>query len=205
MKKKFFYGIGIMSLMFAATSCGGGEEEATDETAETTEETVEEVVEPVNYTVDVENSVINWTSYDGEEVGHTGTVKLLDGSYTTEGDMVTAASLNVDMNTITADAEKLQGHLMAPDFFDVNQYASASFSFDRHEEGVIYGTVNASGMEFAVEAPATVGEGSVEISDFKIDLGQLAFFVTEREEAPEEEWHDTNIGFTASIMASVAE
>lgn len=194
-----------MSLMFAATSCGGGEEETTEENHESTEETVEEVVEAVNYTVDTESSVINWSAYEGGEVGHTGTVKLLDGSYTDEGGVITSATLNIDMNTITADAEKLQGHLMAADFFDVNQYASASFAFDRHEEGVIYGTVNAAGLEFAAEAPATVSEGSVEISSFKIDMGQLGFFVTEREEAPEEEWHDTNIEFTASIVGTVAE
>lgn len=203
MKKSIFFGVGIATLMLGTTACGGGEEESTEEGTEETTETTEEVVEAVNYTVDAENSVINWTAYHGEEVGHEGTVTLLDGSYTVEGDVITGGSLTVDMNSITSDAEKLTGHLMAPDFFDVNQFATSSFTVDSHADGMLAGKLNVAGLEMGVEAPVSLEDGNVTVNDFKLDMIELPFFQTEREEAPEEEWHDTNIGFTASIVATV--
>ena len=122
-----------------------------------------------------------------------------------EREAITAASLTVDMNTITVDdemgGEKLHGHIVSPDILDVNQYATATFTFGGHEGDMITGTLSTAGQEMAVEAPATVGEGSVEIGDFNIDMGALTYFVTERAEAAEEEWHDTNIGFSATIIA----
>lgn len=142
---------------------------------------------------------------DGEEKGHFGAVKVLSGSYTTEGDMITAATLKADMNSITSDddmgGEKLAGHLKAPDFFDANQFASADFSFDRHEDGMVYGSLNTAGKQFPVEAPATVSEGSVEIGEFKIDMSELPFFVMEKEkEADASKHHDASIGFSATIV-----
>ena len=204
MNKKFIYGISIMSMMFTITSCGGGEEESTEEIPVETIEVETEVVEPVAYTVDTANSVINWNNFDEGEPGHTGTVKVLEGSYTAEGDLITDAALTIDMNSLTCDSDKLLAHLGNEEFFDINKYASAAFNFDRHEEGMIYGTLNAGGLEFAVEAPVTVGDGTVEIGEFKIDMSQLPYFVTEKTDAPEDEWHDTNIGFSAMIVGNTS-
>jgi len=203
MKKKLFFGVGIAAMMLA--SCGEGTEEASEETDGTTDEVVEEVVEPVSYEIDTTASIINWYTTEGEEKGHWGTVKVLSGSYTTEGDVITAASLSANMNTITSDdemgGEKLAGHLMAPDFFDVNQFASADFTFNRHEEGTVYGTLASAGLEFPVEAATTVTEGAVEIAEFKVDMSALPFFVAEKEkEADESKHHDPMIGFSASIV-----
>ncbi len=203
MKKKLFFGVGIAAMMLA--SCGEAAEETTEGTDETTDEVVEEVVEPVTYEIDTTASVINWFNTEGEEKGHWGTVKVLSGSYTTEGDMITSASLSANMNTITSDddmgGEKLAGHLMAPDFFDVNQFASADFTFSKHEEGTVYGTLSSAGLEFDIEAAATVTEGAVEIAEFKVDMSSLPFFVMEKEkEADESKHHDAMIGISASIV-----
>ncbi|MEX1001060.1 MAG: YceI family protein [Crocinitomicaceae bacterium] len=204
MKRKLFLGASIVTLLLGTVSCGGSEE-TTEDTDVTDSTAIEDVVEATTYEVDTAASVINWYNVSDGEKGHYGYVKLLDGSYTAEGEKVTAASLTVNMNTITVTDEmggdKLQGHLMSPDFFDVNQYASASFNFDRHEDGVIYGTVNVAGVELPVEAPVTVKEGSVEADDFKVNMVDLPFFQQERSEAPEKEWHDPLIGFTATIVA----
>lgn len=211
MNKKFFYGMSIMALMFTAASCGGGEEETTSE--ETTEE-----VTAVEYTIDTEASVINWWNKEGEEKGHTGTVKVLDGTYTLEGDVITAASMNVDMTSITADSDKLLGHLtmtdhffsvMTPDTISadsinwVDNNTTAVFTFEKHEEGMIYGSVNVNDLDFAVEAPVTVTEGQIELGEFSVDMSGLTYFVMEvaNVDVPEEERHDPNIGFTATIVA----
>lgn len=199
MKKNIFYGVSAAALMFAFVSCGG-DEETTDETTDSTE-TTEDVIETMEYTVDTEASIINWYNMEGEEKGHSGTVNILEGTFTTEADLITNASLTMDMNTLTADSDKLAGHLVSPAFFDVNQYASATFTFGGHVDGIVSGTLSCAGQEFAIEAPATVTEGTVEIADFNIDMSVFPYFQEEKEKAPEEEWHDTNIGFTATIVA----
>jgi len=202
MKKELLFGLAATFFMF---SCGEGGEETTEGNDSTAVETVEEEVVVMNYEIDTAASVINWMNFNGEEKDHYGTVKVLSGSYTVENDVITEATLSADMNTITSDdemgGEKLEGHLMAPDFFDVNQFASATFNFDRHEEGMVYGTLNTAGMDFPVEAPVTVSEGSIEVGEFKVDMSSLAFFQMEKEkEADESKWHDPMIGFTATIV-----
>lgn len=201
MKKKLFFGVSIAALML--TSCGGAEE-TTEETTETVDSV--EVVEAITYEIDTTASVINWANYEDGEKNHWGTVKVLSGSYTVEGDVITAASLKANMNTITSDDEmggaKLAGHLMLPDFFDVNKYATAEFTFEKHEEGNVFGTLNAGGLQFAVEAPVTLSEGAVAIGDFKVDMSTLPYFNMEKEkEKDQAKWHDANIGFSANIVA----
>lgn len=201
-----------MAMMFATTSCGG---------EETTEETTEEV-KSVEYTIDTEGSVINWWNMEGEEKGHTGTVSVLEGTYTVEGDVITAASMVVDMQSITADSDKLVGHLTMTDHFFsvmrpdtvsadsvnwVEDNTTATFTFDKHENGMIYGSVNVNDLDFAVEAPVTLTEGKIEIGEFSIDMSGLTYFVMEvaNVEVPEEERHDPNIGFSATIVGKSAE
>lgn len=202
MKKIIIFGASLSVLMLAFTACGGGEEE-TEENAEGTEETTEEVAEVTDYTVDTEASVINWYTMHGEEKAHWGTTKISEGTFTVEGDQITSASLTMDMGTVTADDEmgaKLLEHLNTPDFLNPEAHATSSFTFDKHEDGVIYGTLNVAGFDMDVQAPATLNEGTVEISDFKVDMVQFPFFQTERAEKPEAEWHDTMVGFTATIV-----
>ena len=210
MKKNVLFGLSLFSLLLV--SCGGGEEEAGEET-EVTEE-----VAAVEYTINAEESAINWWNLEGGEKGHTGTVGIVDGSYTLEGDVITAGALTVDMQSITSDSERLTGHLMTDHFFSVLKADSvdvdsvnwvpnnptAAFTFEKHEEGTVYGTINVAGTDFPVEAPVTVGEGTLEFGEFSIDMGILGYFVMEAEdpEVPEEERHNSNIGFTASIVGT---
>lgn len=215
MKKIFILGICATPFFFA--SCGGGE--ADGETTDSDSTAVEEVVEvqPVvtSYTVDTANTVINWMTYEGEEVGHSGTIGALNGTFelTTTGEevAVSGGSMTMDINSITSDSEKLTGHLMAPDFFDVNNFATAGFTFDSYEEGVIYGTANIIGKDIAVEMTSTISSddagATIEIAEFKLDFAglEMPFFVTEAAEAPEDERHDTHVGFTATVAGTTAE
>lgn len=204
MKRNVFFGVSIATLMFATVSCGGAEEEATEGEGETIE-VVEDVVEAVEYTVDTEASIINWYNMEGEEKGHYGTTKIMEGSYTMEGDVITAASLTMDLNTITVDdemgGEKLLGHIISPDLLDVAQFGTATFTFGGHADGMVTGTLNVAGADTDVNAPVTVGEGSIEVGDFQVDMAHLPMFAGEREGKPEAEWHDAGIGFTATIIA----
>ncbi len=210
MKKVVILGLFAMPFFFA--SCGGGEADA--DTTDSDSTVVNEEVEVIeaSYTVDVEASTINWNNFDGEEVDHVGTVNVLNGSMditTTNGvAQITAAALTVDMNTIVEGSEKLEGHLAAPDFFDVNTFATTEFTFDRHENDMIYGTATIIGKEVAVEAPTTVtvdgDNATVEVGEFEIDFTalEMPFFVTEAAEAPVEEHHNPVIGFSATIVGT---
>ena len=190
--------------MFVLASCGG--EEAVEETNE--ENVVEEVAAPVTYTVDTEASVINWISYElNDEVHQAGTVKALSGDVIVEEGAITSASLEVDMNSIASDAamEKLEGHLKSPDFFDVNQFATTSFEFEKYENGTVYGSASIVGVSMAIEAAAEVveeGEGvTVNVSEFKLDFSALPYMV-EDAKAPVEEQHSPSVGFTATIVGT---
>ncbi len=207
MKKKVLFGLSLFSMVLM--SCGG--EESTEETTdETTEEVVEEVAGPVEYTIDVENTSVAWIGYElNEEEGvhQAGTVKASSGSVTVEGDLITNASMMIDMNSIMSDmgSEKLDGHLKNEDFFDVNNFASVEFSFDRHEEGVVYGSISVLGTDMAVEAPAeliTDETGlTINVSEFRLDMSNLPFFIADLE-MPAEEQHNPSVGFTATIKGT---
>ena len=153
MKKKVFLGFSMFSLLLV--SCGG--EETTEETTEENV-AVEEVVGPITYTLDLENSVINWTAYqlaEADVADHTGTVNVSAGDVTVDAETITSASMDIDMSSILSDGgEKLDGHLQNEDFFNVTNFLSTTFTFDRHEEGMVYGSISVIGMEMPIEAPA---------------------------------------------------
>ncbi len=200
MKRKLFFGVGIAAFILA--SCGGAEggEESTNSDSTVT---VEEEVMVMSYSVDTAETIINWYNTLSGEKDHEGTVKASGGYFAIENDVVREGSLTIDMMTIVeSQGAKLQGHLTTPDFFDVGNFATAEFTFDRHEEGIIYGTVNVIGMELAVEAVTSVDGNVLNVSDFIIDLSQLPFFLAEVAEKPAEEQHDANVGITATIVGA---
>lgn len=208
--------LGMCAAPFFLTSCGGTEADADATSADSTAvEIIETVVS--SYTIDTATTVINWMNYDGEEIGHQGTVAALSGAFevsvTGEDAMITNANLVVDMNSISEGDERLEGHLKSEAFFDVNKFASTSFAFDRHENGMLYGTVSIIGKEVAVEAPAEVlimdGTAEITIGEFSIDFAQLEmkYFVEEKAnpKVKPEEIHGTNIGFSATVRGTSAQ
>lgn len=209
MKKIVILGLFAMPLFF--TSCGSGEADADTTDADSTVVNKEVEVIEGTYAVDIAASIINWNNFDSTEVDHSGTVNVLNGSMditTTNGvGVITAANLTVDMNTMSEGSEKLEGHLMSPDFLDVNKFATTTFSFDRHENDMIYGTATIVGKDVAVEAPANVtldgDNATVEVGGFKIDFAalEMPYFVADVE-MPAEEQHDPMIGFSATIVGT---
>ena len=199
-------------MAFLVSSCGGasseGEETTTDSTLVETE-VIETVV--MDMTIDTATTVVNWNNLSEGEVDHVGTVGALSGSIqiTATGDEyeITAGSLVVDMNSISEGSEKLEGHLMAEDFFNVNVFATTEFTFDRHENGVVYGSVTIIGKEMPIEAPVEVSiEGdnaTIEVGQFDLDFTALdmPFFVNEAAEEVETDRHNPTIQFSATVKA----
>ncbi|MGQ1786659.1 MULTISPECIES: YceI family protein [unclassified Saccharicrinis] len=83
------------------------------------------------YQVDASRTSIKW---EGKKIGgtHNGDIKLKEGSFTVQGNQITAGTFLIDMSTITnADIEsdeyrkKLIGHLKSDDFFGVEKFPTA--------------------------------------------------------------------------------
>lgn len=207
MKKLVILGLAAMPLFLV--SCGGGEAEAE---APATDSTVVETVVS-NYTVDSATTVINWNNFNADTVSHMGTAKVLSGSIdisaTGDSIVLTGGSLEVNMNSITGGDPMLDGHLKAVDFFDVNQFATSTFTFEKYEGGMVYGKVSIIGKDVPVEAPITITQTeqacTIEVGSFTIDFAQLMmpFFEKEKVKAPKEGPHDTKIAFTATIQGTL--
>ncbi len=211
MKRTLIFGVmmtpvlGMMVSPAFLVSCGGAAEDSTDTD---TNKVVEVVVpEPVSYTVDTTATVINWYNMDAGAVGHQGTVKVLDGSFTTLEDSITAGSLTINMASATESTSntKFLGHPATADLLDFVGFPQSTFTVERHETDTVYGTLSAVGKDFAVKAPVTVDGGNITIGDFKIDMSGLTFFVTEKTKQKDQaKWHDANIGFTATLVGVAA-
>ncbi len=64
---------------------------------------------------------------------HKGDFKKFSGSATITGDAPTALEFTVQTASVVADAEKLTNHLKAPDFFNVEKFATATFKSTKIE------------------------------------------------------------------------
>lgn len=144
--------------------------------AETTEAgTVKEVSgEAATYTVDKQNSKIEWTG--SKPTGkHTGTINLADGSVSIKDNALDTGKFTIDMNTITVTdlkagdgKEDLEGHLKGTGgteadfdhFFNVKKYPQANFEITKAvtENGKtsVEGNLTMKGITKNVKFPATV-------------------------------------------------
>jgi len=87
---------------------------------------------PTTYKIDTQNSVVVWTGY--KVTGkHTGTVKIQNGTVSTDNGVLTGGSFDIDINSITCTdlegeyAGKLVGHLKSDDFLGAATHPKATF------------------------------------------------------------------------------
>ena len=170
--------IKLVTLLFASAfmvGCGSGEtEEVTEENSE--EVTEEAPAEEINYTI----SASSTATYAGTMVGmytHQGNVSITEGWLTVKGGELTGGSFTVDMGSITpTDGDEnypegktrdmLVGHLSSPDFFDVENNPTATFTISSVSGNTATGTLNIRGTD---------GEAMVEnVSITETDAGITA-------------------------------
>ena len=201
------------TLLFAATtalvlsSCGNKEEETTPEV---------EVVK-ATYTVNTEESVINWHGYKTHtpDYGHKGTLTLSSGTINTEDGVFTSGEFVIDMSSInepadTTEVKKLRGHLSSGDFFSVAEYATASLKITGFENGNAKGELTVMGVSKAIEFPATVtvdGDNLTAAAEFEYDLGQFGspYLQAPGEDADEETKQGAispMVNFSVNIVAN---
>lgn len=118
------------------------------------------------FNVDVTSSVISWKGT--KPLGsHIGDIKLLEGNMIMDDGKLTGGTFVIDMKSInTTDLkagkgkEKLDGHLMSADFFDVAKYPTSKFVITKVEDkGAILhvtGNLTIKDVTKSVTIPATL-------------------------------------------------
>lgn len=91
------------------------------------------------YTVDTQNSTIEWSA---KKVGggHTGTIKISEGSLIYRGKSLLKGTFLMDMSSITSDNVRVTTHLKSPDFFSSEKNPTSKFEIIK---------VNATGKDLA--------------------------------------------------------
>lgn len=186
----------FMVAALGLTSCGGSEE---------TEEVVEEVTTS-EYTLNSGETKLEWKgswvvpTEDGgqmEAKSHNGTVTVTEGSVTVNGEETTGL-FTIDMSTIDSEdlAEdstqkaNLEGHLMAPDFFNVSEYAKVNVTLNGVKDGMAMITVDILGNKMDQTVPVTTemeGDKMMMHGEFSMDFTALNWrMTTPNPEKPEE-------------------
>ena len=132
MKQLIYSLIAIMYL----TSCGT---DATNNDAQVTD--TQEVEEPKGkeYPINIETSTITFTG--SKLTGtHRGIFKLKEGSLMANTENITGGTFLIDIASMKNDdpdtngSSKLIGHLLSPDFFNVEEFPTAKFEITKSEK-----------------------------------------------------------------------
>ena len=115
------------------------------------------------YTIDAASSSISWSA---KKVGggHTGTVKITNGSLVYDGKSLQKGVFLMDMSSITSDNERVTTHLKSPDFFSAEKNPTSKFEITSVSPGGkdrvnITGNLIIKGITHPLTFPATVKQG----------------------------------------------
>ena len=107
---------------------------------------------------------------------HDGGFSSFQGDLTVSGDQPVSTQVTIDMSSTFSDNPKLTKHLLSPDFFDVGQFASASFkssSITPSDAGyTVTGALDFHGVSQEISFPATISlteGGATTKAEFTID------------------------------------
>lgn len=110
-------------------------------------------------------------SFIGSKVtrSHNGGFNQFHGTiYLGEDKTVTGAEISIDLDSIWTDTDRLTGHLKSPDFFDVANYPTATFTVTRVESSgpqhKVTGNLNLHGVTKSISFPATIQVSDAQVS-----------------------------------------
>ena len=112
------------------------------------------------YTVDTQNSTIDWSAkkFGG---GHTGTLKISEGSLIYNGKSLRKGVFIMNMSSITSDNERVTKHLKSPDFFSSEKNPTSKFEITKvsaagKDQVNIIGNLTIKGITNSLSFPASV-------------------------------------------------
>lgn len=133
-----------------------------------------------NYVVNAQASSLAWTGSMLAGKSHTGLVPLISGNLSVQAGSPFTGDFVVAVNELSSD-EKLDGlekHLKGPDFFDVENFPSASLKIDSvtkvsdDNTFQINGTLTIKGISAPLSFPAKFSQSANNLTitaDFSID------------------------------------
>lgn len=153
-----------VAVTLLAACKGNKEQEAA--TTESKEVATSDSSASEKYLVD-STSNLKWTGY---KIGasHYGHIKISSGELMLKGGKIESGTFKIAMATMTAedakdkkDNENLAGHLMSPDFFEVEKYAESAFDITSVTPGnsdsvTISGNLTIKGQSNNITFPALV-------------------------------------------------
>lgn len=217
--------IKITCLIAAAflIACSSGDQQNESNANGSTESATEESsIVNGNYTVDLDQSTINWVGKKTIGNKHVGTIDLSEGSLTVSEGSISGGTFIIDMNSITntdgmpdEDRAKLEGHLKSPDFFDVAAHPSATFSITSVSELTegdgthqVTGELTLKGISNSISFPANIefnnnslsasATMSFDRSKFEVRFGSTKFFTDLVKDAVISDMIDLKIDLAAS-------
>ncbi len=157
------------------------------------------ITTPTSLNVKPEASKIEWfvEKVTGQ---HNGIVSMQSGTIEIEGEKIIGGDFVIDMSSIsTTDLEgeskkKLDGHLKSEDFFNTDEFKTATFQINKAEtlkndkvfDHTISGDLTIKGITHPVSFPASVkivagklaayGEITVDRTKYDIKYGSASFF-----------------------------
>lgn len=112
------------------------------------------------YTVDTQSSTIEWSAkkFGG---GHTGTVRISEGSLIYDGKSLQRGVFLMNMSSITSDNERVTNHLKSPDFFSSEKNPTSKFEITKvisiaRDQVNIIGNLTIKGITQPLSFPASV-------------------------------------------------
>ena len=110
---------------------------------------------------------------------HPGKFNTFSGSVMLAGGKPSGVKVEIDLASVKSDSEKLDGHLKAPDFFDVAKFPQATFTSTGIKDGgdkgathTITGELDLHGVKKTISFPATLnvtGDVVTGTADFTIN------------------------------------
>lgn len=191
--KKLFLSLAMVSAV-ALTSCGGKTETVN---ATEAQEGATATEGAQTFAADVEASTVNWKggkTFDDinkPEEGHYGVVKLKEGTVTVNNGALESGKFVADFTTfeskdLDADPEtkaKLDGHLKAPDFLDVEKYPTASFEITgvKAVEGGDYNTEISGNLDFRGTPKNVTFKANVAVVDNVVTIKSEEFGINRKD------------------------
>lgn len=217
--KNIFYLFLVFTFIGTISSCKQDKKANAVEVSEK-----QEVKEVMGATVLNVNTAASSVAWEGTKPGgaHNGTIAVSEGTVQMENGEVVGGSFTMDMNTIKnldlagdEGAGKLEGHLKAPDFFDVAQFPTAKFEItkvaklanDDKATHLIYGnlTLKDATKQIGFKSNIKSEPGAMKVStpefvinraDFNIKYGSKSFF-----DNLKDKYIDDNIKLSITLVA----
>lgn len=150
----------------------------------------------VSYAVDTDASMIKWEGYKPGKYGHNGTMKLKNGSIGVKDGKVESGSFVISVASLEctdlADNPdkkmKLEGHLKAGDFFEVEKYPTGKFVMtsiaplegNADANSTVTGNLILKDITKSIEIPAniTVSDGTVSVTTPEFTINRTEWGIT---------------------------